>query len=211
MQCFILITFLLIWKRLNDEHPYYFESLNIIRSGTLVMIIFPCVISLISNLFNIDSVVIPILNMVLCVVGFIIGVLLCKQLYRRKITNIFKNLKEKNLLYVKLENEYAKASSGSSNSEEEEEETNSSSESENEENEQEMISRSENSSSISEGDESQEGETMLSKKKAYFSEETLNRINIKKNIFDSIEEIGIIFFIMFNISSLLNIFFSIMN
>ncbi|OUM58362.1 hypothetical protein PIROE2DRAFT_16388, partial [Piromyces sp. E2] len=187
MQCFMLLSFLIIWNNLNNEHPYYFETLNIIRSGTLVMVIFPSIVSLIANLFNFTSIVIPILNMVVVVVGGIFGVYLYKRSYKRKIANILSKLKEKNILYINLENEYARAASESSKSSDDEEKSASSSS--NSENEEIEMNNNSGDGSSSESDESLSSETMLTKKKVNYSQETLGKINLKKDIFDSIEDI----------------------
>jgi len=151
-----------------------------------------CTISLIGIVFDINSIIIPILCFVASIGGFIGGVYLCKILFNKKITEIFTKLKEKNILYMSLEDQYAKTSS-SDNSEEKSHSSSSSSKSnENDLEEKEMSgirSNSEQSSSEEEYD-SDSSEKKLTKKTVYFSKTTLNKINLKKDLFDSMEDIS---------------------
>ncbi|ORX59239.1 hypothetical protein BCR36DRAFT_408745 [Piromyces finnis] len=200
MQCFMLISYLYIWKKFNTEHPYYYETLNTIRSGSLMMIILSSIISLLANFFNINATVIAIITIIASIVGFIFGIYICKKLYKKKVSNIFKKLKEKSLLYIKLENEYINPNSessedsnneekfdSSSNSEEEEEDDNDDGD-DDEEEEEEEESNSVSSSSIN-SEVTQSNNEKTTEKTIFFSEETLSKIDIKKDIFNSINEI----------------------
>jgi len=180
----MFISLLLIWIKYNNEHPYYNESLNLIRSGTLFMMLCSCFISLIGLALNINSIIIPILGFVAVVGGFIGGIYLCNLFFNKKINEILTKLKEKNLLYMSLENQYANESSSENSEEEESHSSNQSDENENE-------NENEKSTSSSEEEyESDSSEAKLTKNPVHFSKTTLNKINIKKDLFDSIEDIS---------------------
>lgn len=199
----MLFTLFHIWNRLNKEHPFYYEPLNVIRSGTQFMLIHSLVVTIISKSFEIQSIIIPILCMISCFTGFFSGVFIFRQKYKKTITNIFSRLKEKNILYINLENQYAHSSSNSDNSEKENSNSNSSSSSDsNEKNSNSLLnksndenesvesseSRSDINSSYSSNEDSESNKII--KNEVLFSKDTLNKINEKIDLFNSIEDIS---------------------
>ena len=187
---------LYIWNHLNREHPFYYEPLNVLRSGTQLMVFHSIIVAIIGKAFEFHSVIIPILCMVGCFTGFFIGIFLCKKEYQKSITALFSRLKKKTLLYMKLENQYAQTSSTSSSKEESKSSSSSSSSNSNDEKESPSSNsdNNENESSVSSESESdndsESNDNKLIKNEVFFSEETLNKINEKADLFNSIDDIS---------------------